>query len=81
MIEHKGIFIHPSNDDTSEILEFNKEGKLHLVSIDKGSAAPNLEEDAEECYDFQNFKRNQIFLSDTLGTLRIEWLILGFYCL
>ena len=55
MIEHKGIFIHPSNDDTSEILEFNKEGKLHLVSIDKGSAAPNLEEDAEECYDFQNF--------------------------
>ena len=55
VIEHKGIFIHPSNDDTSEILEFNKEGKLHLVSIDKGSAAPNLDEDAEECYDFHTF--------------------------
>ena len=32
--EEKGIFLHPTNEDSDEVLNFNADGKLQLIPVD-----------------------------------------------
>ena len=42
VLEQKGIFLHPTNEDTEELLQFNKDGKLNLVPADQESEDDSL---------------------------------------
>ena len=50
MTEHDGIFIHPTNDDSDEVLQFDEGGHLKLVPIDGGDG----DEENSPCFKTHN---------------------------
>ena len=48
--EHNGVFIHPTNEDSDEILQFDNNGNLKLVPIDGGDG----DEENSPCFKTHN---------------------------